>query len=169
MCLPIADREINLGSESKKIPEGDYAVSVTNSSFRVIPVRQWNPPTSTSSKKKKPKAKRVNNALHVQVHSMEEKGSDVNLAAHLLNDAWRDAYDIAVVVSNDRDLAEAIRLVIKDVKKEVIVLCPAREGVVAKGLADVASDVKYVRTGQLKAAQFPDQLSGTQIHKPAGW
>ncbi len=40
----------------------------------------------------------------------EEKGTDVNLAVHLLNDAWLDSYDCAVVVSNDSDLAEAMRL-----------------------------------------------------------
>lgn len=41
----------------------------------------------------------------------EEKGSDVNLAVHLINDAWLDLYDCAVIVSNDSDLAEAMRLV----------------------------------------------------------
>ena len=40
----------------------------------------------------------------------EEKGSDVNLSVSLLNDAWLDKYDCAVVVSNDSDLAEAIKL-----------------------------------------------------------
>ena len=35
----------------------------------------------------------------------EEKGSAVNLAVHLLNDGWLDAYDCAVVISNDSDLA----------------------------------------------------------------
>jgi hypothetical protein len=47
----------------------------------------------------------------VKVWKNEEKGSDVNLALHLLNDAWLNAYDCAVVVSNDSDLAESIRLV----------------------------------------------------------
>ena len=44
----------------------------------------------------------------VKILKTEEKGSDVNLAVHLLNDAWLDKYDCAVVVSNDSDLAEAI-------------------------------------------------------------
>ena len=34
---------------------------------------------------------------------MEEKGSDVNLAAYLLNDAWMNLFEAAVVVSNDTD------------------------------------------------------------------
>ena len=45
-----------------------------------------------------------------QVIKTEEKGSDVNLAVHLLNDSWLDVYDCAVVVSNDSDIAEAMRL-----------------------------------------------------------
>ena len=32
---------------------------------------------------------------------MEEKGSDVNLAAHLLNGAWKGMFDAAAVISND--------------------------------------------------------------------
>lgn len=47
----------------------------------------------------------------VEVWKNEEKGSDVNLALHVLNDAWHNAYDCAVIVSNDSDLAEALRLV----------------------------------------------------------
>jgi len=46
----------------------------------------------------------------VQVWKKEEKGSDVNLAVHLLNDAWKNEYDCAVVVSNDSDLAESMKL-----------------------------------------------------------
>ena len=45
------------------------------------------------------------------VFKTEEKGSDVKLAAHILNDSWLNLYDCAVVVSNDSDLAEAMRLV----------------------------------------------------------
>jgi len=47
----------------------------------------------------------------VEVWKNEEKGSDVNLALHVLNDAWLNAYDCAVIVSNDSDLAESLRLV----------------------------------------------------------
>ena len=45
----------------------------------------------------------------VSVWKNEEKGSDVNLALHVLNDAWQDAYDCAVIVSNDSDLAEGVK------------------------------------------------------------
>jgi len=47
----------------------------------------------------------------VQVTKSEEKGSDVNVASYLLVDAFDDNYETAVVVSNDSDLAEPMRLV----------------------------------------------------------
>ena len=50
----------------------------------------------------------------VSVIKTEEKGSDVNLSVNLLNDAWRDEYDCAVLVTNDSDMAEAMRLVRKE-------------------------------------------------------
>lgn len=40
----------------------------------------------------------------------DEKGSDVNLALHFLNDAWLDTYDCGVIISNDSDLGEAVRI-----------------------------------------------------------
>ena len=47
----------------------------------------------------------------IPIYKTEEKGSDVNLALHLLNDAWLNAFDCAVIVSNDSDLAPALKMV----------------------------------------------------------
>ncbi len=57
------------------------------------------------------------NIKFVNVIKTEEKGSDVNLAVHLLNDAWLDLHDCAVIVSNDSDLSESLRLVKEQHKK----------------------------------------------------
>ncbi len=54
----------------------------------------------------------------------EEKGSDVNLALHFLNDAWLDRYECGVIVSNDSDLAEALRLVRTQTNKKIGVVSP---------------------------------------------
>ena len=48
---------------------------------------------------------------YVRVIKTEEKGSDVNLATHLLHDAHLGRFDVAVVVSNDSDLLEPIKIV----------------------------------------------------------
>ena len=47
----------------------------------------------------------------VEVIKTEEKGSDVNLATYLLADAFRHDFETALVITNDADLAEPIRLV----------------------------------------------------------
>jgi uncharacterized LabA/DUF88 family protein len=47
----------------------------------------------------------------VKVIDTKEKGSDVNLASYLLLDGFKQEYDAAVVISNDSDLAEPIKLV----------------------------------------------------------
>jgi hypothetical protein len=41
----------------------------------------------------------------------EEKGSDVNLAAYFLTDAFRGDAEAFVIVSNDSDLMEPMRIV----------------------------------------------------------
>ena len=46
----------------------------------------------------------------MEVVKTEEKGSDVNLATHLLYDGFKNDYEVAVVVSNDSDLLEPVRV-----------------------------------------------------------
>ena len=58
----------------------------------------------------------------VRVVKTEEKGSDVNLATHLLKDGFEDDYECAVVVSNDSDLMEPIKVVRHSLGKSVGVL-----------------------------------------------
>ncbi len=106
---------------------------------------------------------------YVKVHSMEEKGSDVNLASHLIHDGWAGRYDVAVVVSNDSDLEEPIRIVTQELKKPVGVLCP-HDGGLVKQLADVCTFRRAIRSTHLARAQFPNPVAGaTPIHKPTEW
>ncbi len=48
--------------------------------------------------------------LLVAVTTFEEKGSDVNVASHLLADVFSGTIDAAIVVSNDSDLAVPLRM-----------------------------------------------------------
>ena len=98
----------------------------------------------------------------------EEKGSDVNLALHLLNDAWLGEYECAVVVSNDSDLAEALKLVKTQHKKMIGLVTPNRTHP-SKELMKYADFNKRVRKGVLKSSQLPDPIPGTKIHKPKVW
>jgi len=105
---------------------------------------------------------------YARVIKTEEKGSDVNLAVHLLNDAWLDSYDCAVIVSNDSDLAEAIRLVKKHHKKLIGLLIPWNCHP-SKELINLADFVKRIRKGVLAKSQLPDPIPGTNIRKPPSW
>lgn len=106
----------------------------------------------------------------VEVWKNEEKGSDVNLALHVLNDAWLDAYDCAVIVSNDSDLAEALRLVKARHRKVVGLITPgAPKRKTSKQLRDHADFVRPIRTWMLRDSQLPDPIPGTTIRKPDRW
>jgi hypothetical protein len=101
----------------------------------------------------------------------EEKGSDVNLASHLLVDGFTGRYDVAVVLSNDADLLEPVRLVRSVLKRPVGVL-KVEGGQRACVFAEQADFVRTVRRSHFAAAQFPGVVlrAGTApVVKPAEW
>lgn len=105
----------------------------------------------------------------VLIIEQEEKGSDVNLAGYLLVDAYNDEYDVAIVVSNDSDLATPIKLVRSVFSKQVALLNPrAKTATDLRGMADF---YRSVRLGPLSACQFPPILFDEhgQIMKPSSW
>ena len=98
----------------------------------------------------------------------EEKGSDVNLALHFLNDAWLDNYDCGVIISNDSDFAEAVRLVRNDRNKMVGIFNPHKKRN-SKELSEHANFTRRIRGSILKTSQLPDPIPGTAIFKPKNW
>jgi hypothetical protein len=115
--------------------------------------------------------KPVRNALFMVSHlHNEEKGSDVNLASHLLMDVLRGDVDAAVVISNDSDL----RLPVHTVRA----LAPVghvnpRQTLFAGDLTGSPTDGagnrwwrKLGRNDYL-AHQLPDPAGG--YSKPVGW
>ena len=99
----------------------------------------------------------------------EEKGSDVNIATHLLVDGLKNNYELAVVVSNDSDLALPIRFVVEELHKPVGLLNPQKHPSVE--LSKCASFLKQIRAGVLARSQFPNQLTDAHgtFTKPAAW
>ncbi|MEX0839747.1 MAG: NYN domain-containing protein [Parvibaculum sp.] len=107
----------------------------------------------------------------VEIHDTEEKGSDVNLAVHLLNDGWQKKYDVALVLSQDTDLIEPIRMVTRDLNLKVG-LVQLDGGRPNRDLAQAASFIRHVKPGYLRSAQFPGRIrrvDGSIIEKPMGW
>ena len=105
----------------------------------------------------------------VKIIKTEEKGSDVNLAVHLLNDAWLDNYDCAIIVSNDSDLAESMKLVRQYHKEKTLGLIMPGKGHPSKELMKHADFVKRIRSGVLAASQLPNPIPKTNIYKPLDW
>ncbi len=103
------------------------------------------------------------------VWKTEEKGSDVNLGVHLVRDAFRVAFEMAAVLTNDTDLVEPLRIVTEEVGLSVTLLSPVARP--ATSLAAVASAVRHVGP-YLGPCQLPDQIlvpGRKPIIKPASW
>jgi hypothetical protein len=108
-------------------------------------------------------------ALYAQVLKTEEKGSDVNLATHLVHDGHCGRYDVAVVVTCDSDLCEPIRIVRQELDLPIGIFYPDKH--LGRELQRYASFVKPVRPGVLANSQFPPTLTDSvgTFHKPVAW
>lgn len=115
---------------------------------------------------------RLGNKIEVWKH--EEKGSDVNLAIHMVDDAWRNKYDLALIVTNDGDLHGAVQLVrhrYNDMRIRVGVV-PSLGGDrkisrVLKKVSDFRRNIS--REVSLEPAQLPDHIPGKELRKPNKW
>lgn len=107
------------------------------------------------------------------VWNTEEKGSDVNLASHLLIDGFRARYDIAVVISNDSDLKTPVEFVRGELEAPVGILNPHknRSWALSPRKLSAGSFYKPIRVAALAASQLPETLEDADgtIHKPKSW
>ena len=104
----------------------------------------------------------------VDVIKTEEKGSDVNLAAHLLNDSWLNVYDCAVVITNDSDIAESMRLVKAQNNKRIGLITPGSSHP-SRQLLVHADFSRHIRSNALQRSQLPNPIPGTKLRKPKQW
>jgi len=106
----------------------------------------------------------------VKVYLPEEKGSDVNLSSHMIWDAVREKYEVAVVLSNDTDLSEAFRIVNEEIGKKIILLQPSSlRKITAKSLRRYTFDTLYIERDDLMDNQLPLDIPNTSYHKPNLW
>ncbi|MEE8368896.1 MAG: NYN domain-containing protein, partial [Thermoanaerobaculia bacterium] len=108
-----------------------------------------------------------------EVIRTEEKGSDVNIATHLMADAFRRRFEVAVLVTNDSDLKEPVRIITQELDLKVGIISPVltQGRSPSRELTRHATFVKRIRKGALKSSQFPNQLSDSTgtFHKPTNW
>jgi NYN domain len=108
----------------------------------------------------------------VAVLKTEEKGGDVNLATYLLLDAFRKDCNLAVVVTNDSDLEEPIRVVIQELGVPVGIVNPHPARRRSRSLNTLNPlFFKQIKPNALRACQFPAALTDVNgtFHRPAKW
>jgi len=108
----------------------------------------------------------------VRVIKTEEKGSDVNLATYLLVDGYENDYEIAVVITNDSDLAEPIKVVRERLNLPVGVINPSLDKkMTSHKLREVASFYWRIKRYQLARSQFPAVMKDKigSFSKPSRW
>jgi uncharacterized LabA/DUF88 family protein len=113
----------------------------------------------------------ANGKGYVDVINTQEKGSDVNLAAQMLMDGFRNDYECAVVISNDSDLLRPIQMTINELHKKVGVLAPTQNRHPSRSLTANATFIKHIRPRVLAASQFPPTLTDKRgaFSKPHDW
>jgi NYN domain len=107
----------------------------------------------------------------VEIIKTEEKGSDVALATYyLMLDACRGDCETAVVVTNDSDLREPLRLARDELGLTTGVINPHAARRRSRALP--ATFFKQLRPGVLAASQLPAEIidqRGHRIVRPASW
>ena len=117
----------------------------------------------------KARMRRADGRGFVRVLKSEEKGSDVNLASHLLIDCYLSDCDVAVILSNDSDLVFPIEHAKQRLGKIIGIVNPHPRP--SRELLGVANFYKSIRPSVLAQCHFPERMSDAQgeFHKPPTW
>jgi uncharacterized LabA/DUF88 family protein len=101
----------------------------------------------------------------------QEKMTDVNIAVELMEDAFKDAFDTAVLISADSDLIAPLTAVRRLFPlKRVIVACPP--GRYSAALCKAAHGFLKIGHGSIQKSQFPKEVrsvTGFILRRPASW
>ena len=101
----------------------------------------------------------------------EEKMTDLNIAVELLGDAQNDAFDTAILVSGDGDLASPLRALRRrhPAKQVLVAFPPARE---SKALRKENTAYKTIGRHLFRDSQLPQRVTrsdGFVLRRPHDW
>lgn len=108
--------------------------------------------------------------LFATVRKREEKGSDVNVATHLLVDVLEKRVDAVIVISNDSDLALPVRIARQHVPVGLVNPSQSPLAGALKGLPTDGVGRHWWRrldTNDVRQSQLPDPVGG--VNRPASW
>jgi hypothetical protein len=100
----------------------------------------------------------------------EEKGSDVNVASHLLVDVYSQAVDAAVVISNDSDLRYPVQVARQRVPVGTVNPTPSQPAGDLRGAPTDGVGRHWwsrLTCADFKNHQLPDPAGG--VARPTGW
>ena len=101
----------------------------------------------------------------------EEKKTDVNIAVRLLDDAYDDHFDTAMVISADSDLTPAIESVRRRFpQKTLLVASPPQRW--SSELRRAANATTRIANKNIRSNRLPDPViapDGRQLLAPPGW
>lgn len=106
------------------------------------------------------------------VRKMEEKGSDVNLAARMVACAFLGHADIHVAVTNDSDLVGPLRMLKHELGFSTGIIFPMTRARSSKELVQTTPDfMSNVTIEALVASQFPDVMHDAHgtVSRPEAW
>ena len=109
---------------------------------------------------------------HRTTRGHEEKQTDVNLALYLLNEARKDSYDRAILVSNDSDLVPAVDMVRREFPDKLIIIVTPPGKRTSKELMKTVGGWRFVRsieTKHLDGCLLPKRMvdADGEIRRPA--
>lgn len=157
---------IEYGTYVARVKQAPLAVRASAQNSRPEVVHpQW--PIVVQDAQGKP----VNDAVFMVSYAhREEKGSDVNVASHLLVDVLNGDVDAAIVVSNDSDLKFPIRYARTRVPIGVINPSDNYTAGALRGKPDEGVGNHWWRTltaDDFRSAQLPDPVGS--LSRPDGW
>lgn len=100
-----------------------------------------------------------------------EKMTDVNIATHIIIDAFHDKYDTAILISGDSDLVPPIKAVHQNFPNKVVSVFfpPNRHN---NTVAGAAKGSQIIGRKKLSDSQFEENVKkkdGFILHKPDDW
>ena len=145
-------------SALKTIPEFEFVPSMFTRESKYLPL-SYSPPKSPT---------------FTSVVVNKEKGADVNLGSHLLSDGINNLYDLAMIVTNDSDLAHPLAVARYDLNKFIYLLLPCnkKERRASKQLMQMANAHKFINLDNVMNSQFPRVITRNgkvPIIKPDTW
>lgn len=109
----------------------------------------------------------------VQVYDFNEKKTDVNLASDLITGAWTQAYDQAVICSNDSDLEGALSAVkTHHPSLRIGVFAPIASvdhRHISNDLAKNSDWKKTLSIVHIESSQLPESIPNSNLRKPTSW